>query len=216
MKHTEETKRKISETLKRKGIKPIVLSSKEQCKKNLRTYLMKKGDTPWNKGKKGLQKAWNKGKEYTQVKGEKNGNWKGGLPKCECGKEMKSRYAEKCIKCSVVGRSGKNHYNWKGGAKTEILKIRTSFEYKSFKMDVFSRDWFTCQYPSCGYKGKDIECHHIKRVKEYPELIIDKNNGITLCKECHKNIRNNEKKYEKLFEEIVKLKGLTVYIGIRE
>lgn len=69
MKHTEETKRKISETLKRKGIKPTVLPSVEQCRKNLGNKIMKKGDTPWNKGSKGMQVPWNKGIEYNAIKG---------------------------------------------------------------------------------------------------------------------------------------------------
>ena len=81
MKHTEETKKKISETLKRRGIKPTVLPSKEQCLKNLGDKLMERGDTPWNKGVKGLQIAWNKGIKYLAVTGRKNGNWRGGVLK---------------------------------------------------------------------------------------------------------------------------------------
>lgn len=35
------------------------------------------GHTPWNKGKKGVQKAWNKGKDG-YLAGKKHYNWKGG------------------------------------------------------------------------------------------------------------------------------------------
>ncbi len=47
----------------------------------------KKGSTPWNKGKKGMQVAWNKGKKTPQSvrkklslakKGKKHNMWKGG------------------------------------------------------------------------------------------------------------------------------------------
>jgi len=60
----------------------------EEHKKNISES--KKGSTPWNKGKKGLQKAWNKDLKLTPLTDEhknklkdatskdKNGNWKGG------------------------------------------------------------------------------------------------------------------------------------------
>jgi hypothetical protein len=42
------------------------------------THGFKKGFTPWNKDKKGLQIAWNKGKQLPQFSGENNPNWKDG------------------------------------------------------------------------------------------------------------------------------------------
>ncbi len=44
---SEETRRKISDTLKRRGIKPTVLPSREQCLRNLA------GTPSWNKGVRG-------------------------------------------------------------------------------------------------------------------------------------------------------------------
>jgi len=38
----------------------------------------KKGQTPWNKGLKGVTTAWNKGINYEAIKGKNNGNWNGG------------------------------------------------------------------------------------------------------------------------------------------
>jgi len=203
MKHTEETKRKISETLKRKGIKPTVLPSREQCIKNLEKT---RGQTVWNKGRTDLPPSWNAGLKGYKA-GELNCNWKGGKPKCvDCGKELSSYNAKRCEECYHKFYRGKNVYNWKGGKKNEIEKIRTSYEYKVWRMNVFQRDWFTCQMPGCGYKGRDIEAHHIIRVKDDEGLIINNDNGITLCKKCHSMIKNKEKEYENLFKEIISKK----------
>jgi group I intron endonuclease len=58
---SEETKKKLSEL--QKGRKRTI-EQKKQISKTL------KGNTPWNKGKKGLQKVWNKGKKGLQKHSE--------------------------------------------------------------------------------------------------------------------------------------------------
>lgn len=203
MKHTEETKIKISETLKRKGIKPTVLPSREQCIKNLEKT---RGQTVWNKGRTDLPPSWNAGlKGY--MSGENNCNWNGGKPKCiDCGKELSSYNAKRCPECYYKFNKGSNVYNWKGGLGGRMKQLRSSGEYKVWRLDVYQRDWFTCQMPGCGYKGKYIEAHHIVRVADDESLMFNIENGITLCKECHSKIRNKEKEYEELFRNIIKTK----------
>jgi len=102
--------------------------------------------------------------------------------------------------------SGKKHWNWKGGITPKNKKIRISLEYKAWRLDVYKRDFYTCQFPGCGYKGRDIEAHHIKPFKKHPELIFNKDNGITLCKECHLIVRRKESAFEELFANIIKIK----------
>src|SRR3990167_7099879 len=212
MKHTEITKKKISETLKRMGIKPTVLPSRKQCIENLSGYI---GKSPWNKGKTGLSPSWNKGL-VGYMSGSKNGNWKGGKPKCiDCAEVLKNRNAKMCVTCSHKARRGEGHYNWKGGT-TVIKAKRTSAEYKHWRMSVYRRDWFTCQMPKCGYKGKDLEAHHIVPVKDNESLIFEVSNGITLCKKCHLTIRNREEKFVDTFAKIFSTtapKGLVVTLG---
>ena len=53
------------------------------------------------------------------------------------------------------------------------------------------RDDFTCQ--SCGdNRGGNLAVHHIKFWADYPELRFVLDNGLTVCRDCHKVI--HEKK----------------------
>lgn len=78
-----------------------------------------------------------------------------------------------------------------------ILKIykpgrkrdRNTQEYKKWRADVYKRDNYTCKI--CNMRGVPIEAHHIKPWAKYPKERYDINNGITLCKECHKNIHRH-------------------------
>ena len=83
---------------------------------------------------------------------------------------------------------GKNNGNWQGGITAEYQKIRNSEEYNQWRLQVFNRDGFKCA--SCEKPGKGIHAHHIKSFSEYPELRLDIDNGVTLCKKCHAELHN--------------------------
>lgn len=170
--------------------------------------------TGWNKGQKGLcsietiqkmssakfgKPSWNKGKKLTEehinklslAKIGKVGNRIGSHPSIETRvKNGNNHRGEKC------------HF-WKGGISKLSNVIRTCFQYRQWRSDVFTRDNFTCQ--ECGIKsgcGHTVyfEAHHIKSqseiLEEYKIKTIEEafncqelwniNNGITLCLECHK------------------------------
>jgi len=96
------------------------------------------------------------------------------------------------------GQFGEKAGHWKGGITSLRNLIRSSNKYKKWRSDVFERDNWTCQ--TCGNRGRDIEAHHnkefwkilkennIKTLKQAMkcEELWDLNNGVTLCKECHK------------------------------
>jgi len=145
-KHTEKTKKQISDTKKKQHIIP--------------KSVFKKGNIPWNKGKK--------------------------CPWVSVRDRIMNRK-----------KSGKNHWNWKGGI-TKIDKIiREMPEYKQWRSDVFERDNWTCQ--TCGARGCYLTVHHIKSfhsiIKKYHikstqearncSALWDRDNGVTLCEECH-------------------------------
>jgi hypothetical protein len=93
---------------------------------------------------------------------------------------------------------GENHWNWKGGVSKPNKELRRREEYIKWRDGVFRRDNWTCRV--CGYKGHDVVAHHILDFHKYPELRFDLDNGITLCRSCHKKIHcgiGEETKFKK-------------------
>ena len=84
-------------------------------------------------------------------------------------------------------REGEEHWNWQGGVTDPNHEARNTQDLKTWRRAVYERDNYTCQ--RCSLKGvrkHPIEAHHIKAFAFYPDLRFEVNNGITLCKECHK------------------------------
>jgi 5-methylcytosine-specific restriction endonuclease McrA len=125
---------------------------------------------PWNKGKRGIPLLKARGPR-PHVQGNAT-SFKKGQPTHNKGKKMPSY-------------SGENHPAWKGGVTKLSHKIRTSVEYKNWRLAVLERDNFTCVL--CGYvssKPRDMRADHIKPFHLYPELRFDVANGRALCVPC--------------------------------
>lgn len=84
-------------------------------------------------------------------------------------------------------RKGNIPWNKGIGMNDDDRKLRWTDKYKLWRKAVFERDNYTC---CICHKIGDIQSHHIKSWSLYPELRFDINNGITLCKECHKKTDN--------------------------
>lgn len=80
-------------------------------------------------------------------------------------------------------------------------------QYEQFRKDVLKRDKKTCKMPGCKSKI-NLQVHHIKRWSRASSLRYDVNNGITLCKKCHKLITGKERQYEQLFNSIIDFYGI--------
>jgi hypothetical protein len=147
--------------------------------------------------------------------GKNSCNWKGGIskPYCiDCGKRIWTGFT-RCKRCS---RKGEKNPNWKGGTSNIRDLIRSLKEYKEWKKAVLKKCNYTCQ--KCGKRGgRNLDAHHFKKsyshiVKDFLNkynqfspvedretllrLAISHNdfwnidNGIILCRSCHKEIEN--------------------------
>lgn len=74
----------------------------------------------------------------------------------------------------------------------ETAKKRNNYTYRKWREAVIKRDGGRCMI--CGSE-ENLAVHHIKAFAEYPELRLDINNGITLCKKCHMKLHGLEKKH---------------------
>ena len=101
-------------------------------------------------------------------------------------------------KMSKIPHDGINNPNWQGGITSLNIEIRNSFKYRAWRFSVYTRDNYTCQ--ECKKTDIYLHAHHIK----YFSTILKENNiqtlmeaihcnelwnidnGITLCKKCHK------------------------------
>ncbi len=119
--------------------------------------------------------------------------------KCEeCGKEKTIKLAvyrkAKNHFCSVQckniwqskNKKGQNHWNWKGGISEKDKLLRRTPEYNQWRLLVYKRDYYTCQ--KCGHKHINLIAHHIKTFAEFEDLRFKIDNGVTVCRSCHKKI----------------------------
>lgn len=128
--------------------------------------------------------------------GENSYSWKGGLPSCiDCSKVLSVRGYKFCHRCAVKGDRAPN---WKGGITSLNIGIRSLFEYRQWRSDIFTRDNYICNF--CGIRGGKLHVDHIKpfslilqenKIKNIRDALIceelwDTNNGRTLCFKCHK------------------------------
>jgi len=204
-KFSEEHKRKISQNSAR-----IWLGKHLSPETKKKISLARKG--------KGISNQWgkmNKGKIRTLEMKKRYSETKKGIKfseehKRKLSEAHKGKHRSEEIKRKMSERRGEKSSNWKGG-KTLLGKlIRSSFTYRQWRSDIFTRDNFTCQM--CGKKGDWIEADHypkgfaeildeykIKTSEEAIECqeLWNINNGRTLCLNCHNKTKHGRKTLKK-------------------
>ena len=99
-----------------------------------------------------------------------------GLKKSDVHKAKLSTWAKQ--------RVGSKNSNWRNGATKQGMLLRGR-SYRERRKLVLERDNYECQ--ECGV-DLDLHVHHIKQVKDNPELVNKLNNCTTLCGKCHRKI----------------------------
>lgn len=110
--------------------------------------------------------------------------------------------------------SGANHWNWQGGISRAYKTGYYSVQYKEWREKVFSRDGYKCIFVNCKTTDKYVQAHHIRKFSNYPELRFDVDNGITLCRNCHKRVTSREDIYARFFEDEIRAKDSIILVPI--
>ena len=91
----------------------------------------------------------------------------------------------RCPKCYFRNNIGENNGNWNPNLTDEEREHdRNCPENREWVKAVFDRDGHTCQ--KCLVRGGELEAHHILPYALFPKYRVNVENGITLCKGCHK------------------------------
>lgn len=133
-----------------------------------------------------------------------------------CGQKITDKTTIKRKFCSMSCKAkyfftGERNPRWKGGISSWKDSVKSTDEYKRWRMKVFQRDRFTCRKcfhrskasKAHGDKSSDIHAHHIEPMRENKERWFEVDNGITLCVKCHRETYGKEKSFAKVFREIL-------------
>ncbi len=165
IKRSEDFKRRVSNTMKLKGIVPPNNTGKHMSEET----------------KEKIRKA-NTGHKCSEETKKKLSIFNTGLKKAQWVKDKMKL---------LVAKRGADNPMWKGGITPLMQKIRNSTEYQEWRMNVFKRDWFTCQL--CNQKsGKEIKlvAHHLDSFSGHPQKRTSLENGVCLCRKCHINFHH--------------------------
>lgn len=179
-----ERRKKISETMKRKGIKPIINGGfKKGHKINLGKHYSKERKSKISQTLKGHINSEETRKKISQSnKGRKV--WNKGLNNVQ-------KYTPERNRKISLALIGDKHFNWKGGKSF----INYPMEWtNTLKKAIRERDRYTCQI--CGNEG--LEVHHI----DYNKKNCNIENLITLCKKCHMKTGFNRNIWIKYFKKV--------------
>lgn len=111
---------------------------------------------------------------------------------CSCGRMISFTETCSCKKNQNRNAYQKQYYK----KNKEILKPLSSTRWRKLRSLIIKRDKGLCQRCLIKYgilNGDNLQVHHIKPRIEYPELMFEESNLITLCQTCNLQLGTNEK-----------------------
>ena len=90
----------------------------------------------------------------------------------------------------IRSKAEMSSYGWKAFYKT--------YRWITMRRRILTRDRNACVM--CRRKGRYTRAavvHHIKHLKDCPELALSPDNLISLCERCHEEVHPEKKKYRK-------------------
>ncbi|MBV5346707.1 HNH endonuclease [bacterium] len=69
-------------------------------------------------------------------------------------------------------------------------KLRSKKKYKDWRLAVFKRDTNTCQICNNYFETDNLRAHHLLAFSKYKDLRYEKDNGVTMCIDCHNTFHN--------------------------
>ena len=187
---TQETKNKISCTLKSKGIKPLYPMNW----KGIKRY--PNGNSPL----KGKKRPIEIGKKISQIK---KGHSVSKETRLKISKSLVGfRHSEETKIKFRNSRGGNKNWNYIEDRNLLVRRNRSDPESIEWRRKVYTRDNFKCRMSNSDCDG-EIQAHHILPWRDFVELRYEVNNGITLCRAHHPRKWSEEKRLAPYFKELV-------------
>ena len=119
------------------------------------------------------------------------------------GKHRDQEVIKKLIENHLGRFLGKNNPNYNHSlTDKDRITGRNFHEYRQWRQDVYARDNYTCQCCGCKKSGS-FEAHHLYNYSSNENKRTDIDNGITLCKKCHKEFHTLSKYTKNTKEQFI-------------
>jgi len=191
-KHTKESLKKMSESIKELGMKPP----------------SRKGTKHTERTKEKLSKSWRNvprmlGKKHTKEAKEKIRNSHIGIkhPNRKSSGPLSEEHKRKISVANIGKNKGENSAFWQGGKSFEKYGLDWT---DTLRESIRKRDNFICQecgihQDELGGRFKKLDIHHI----DYNKYNLEPNNLITLCKSCHAKTNYNREYWIEYFNDLI-------------
>ncbi len=195
-KHSEEHKRKISESLKghvvsaetKQKLREAATGHKYSAESKVKMSASAKRKPPVTEETKAKIRAVNLGKKN----GPHTEETKAKMSVAHKGKKASEETKAKMS----AALSGSNSYNWQGGISFEPYPPKFN---KQLKQKIRERDGNVCQLCSKTREeeGRELTVHHIDYIKSH----CNEDNLITLCSSCNSKINSDREAWTKHFQD---------------